>query len=96
MPLHVIWNGKEVKNPLLKYSIAIGPIAVAATVTALVVFVLLPLIGVVVSLTIGLAALFAAAAITAAVTAIFGAIAVDAIAYTDDLVTPKTRERSDR
>lgn len=96
MSLHVIWNGKEVKNPVIKYSIAIGPIAVAATATALIVFVLLPLFGVMVSLAMGSAAIVAAAAIVGAVAAIFGAICVDAIAFTDELIAPRKRGRRQR
>lgn len=96
MSLHVIWNGKEIKNPVIKYSVVIGPIAIAAAATAFLVFVALPLLGIVISLAMGCAAIVAAAAITGAVAAIFGAICVDAIAYTDELVTPKTRERSNR
>jgi len=93
MSLHVIWNGKEIKNPVIKYSVAIGPIAIAAAATALLVFIALPLLGVVISLAMGCAAIVAAAAITGAVAAIFGAIGIDAIAFTDELVAPRKRGR---
>lgn len=53
MTTHIIINGREITNPLARGLFAAVAIIVAALVSGFVVFVLLPLIGIAVSLSIG-------------------------------------------
>lgn len=54
MTIQIVINGKEVTNPLAKALWVFGAIIVGALVTALVIFVLLPIIGIAVTLSAGL------------------------------------------
>jgi len=63
MKTHIIINGKEVTNPIMKALLMIGAIIVTALVTAVVIFVLLPLIGVVVTLSFSFVVIFVIAII---------------------------------
>jgi len=63
MKTHIIINGKEVTSPFFKALLIIGAIIVAALVTAVVILVLLPLIGVVATLSIGFVVIFLVATI---------------------------------
>ena len=58
MKTHIIINGKEVHSPFIKAVLMIGAIIVAALVTSVVIFILLPLIGVVVTLSFSFVVLF--------------------------------------
>ena len=50
---NIVINGKEVKNPLFRVLISIGAILFSLLVAGLTVFLVLPLVGVIVSTTIG-------------------------------------------
>ena len=63
MKTHIIINNKEVNNPFIKALLMIGAIIVVALVTAVVIFVLLPFIGVVVTLSLSFVVLFVIAII---------------------------------
>ncbi len=58
MTTRIIINGKEVTNPFTKALLILGAIIFAALVAALVIFVLLPIIGVAVTLSVGFLAIF--------------------------------------
>ena len=58
MTTRIIINGKEVTNPFARVLLIFGAIIVAALVAALVIFVLFPVIGIAVTLSIGVIAIF--------------------------------------
>lgn len=68
MNTRIIINGKEVTSPSAKALLILGAIIVAALVLAIVIFVLFPIIGVAVSLSIGFIAIFIVAAIVSVAT----------------------------
>lgn len=61
MTTHVIINGKEITNPAAKAALAFLAILITALITAVIVFIFLPLVGIAVTLLIGFAAIFIAA-----------------------------------
>ena len=73
MATQVVINGKEITNPAAKASLALGAILVASLITALIVFVLLPLIGVGITLSVGFIAIFFIATLIGVATLLFGA-----------------------
>lgn len=68
MNTRIIINGKEVTSPSVKAFLILGAIIVAALVLAIVIFILFPIIGVAVSLSIGFIAIFIVAAIVSVAT----------------------------
>ncbi len=58
MNTRIIINGNEVNNPLTKILLILGTIIIATLVTAVVIFILLPIIGVAVTLSIGFIVIF--------------------------------------
>jgi len=58
MNTRIIINGKEISNPFVRGLLILGGIIVAALVTAAVIFILLPIIGIAVTLSIGFIAIF--------------------------------------
>ncbi len=58
MNTRIIINGNEVSNPFTRALLILGAIVIAAVVTALVIFVLFPVIGIAVTLSIGFIAVF--------------------------------------
>lgn len=79
MTILIVINGKEVTNPLAKALLVFGAIIISALVTALVIFVLLPIIGIAVTLSAGfivicIIALIVGIATLAIGSAIFGSL----------------------
>lgn len=83
MATKILVNGKEVTNPFLKAFLVVGAIITVAIAAAVVIFILLPIIGVAVTLSAGfvvifIVAIFAGIATLAFVTALlamlFGAM----------------------
>ena len=68
MATKIIINGKEITNPFAKALLIFGAIVVAAMVTAVVIFVLLPIIGVAVTLSVGFIVIFIVATIVSVAT----------------------------
>lgn len=68
MATRIIINGKEVTNPFVKGLLILGAIIVAALVIAIVIFVLLPIIGVAVTLSVGFIVIFIIATIVGVAT----------------------------
>ena len=75
MTTQVVINGKEVTNPVAKTALAFGAILIVTLITTVIVFVLLPLVGIVVTLTIGFIAVFIVA-IIAGITTLALSVAV--------------------
>ena len=71
MATRIIINDKEVTNPVTKAFLIIGAIIVAAFVTAFVIFVLLPIIGVAVTLSVGFIIIFIVATFVSVATLAF-------------------------
>jgi len=66
VPIHIVINGREVKNPFAKFGIAALSMALLFGFALFVLFVVLPLIGLTLALTTGtLLAVFFAALLTA-------------------------------
>lgn len=65
MATQILINGKEVTNPFAKTFLVFGVILTVAFVMAIVLFVLLPIIGVAVTLSAGVVAIFIVATIVA-------------------------------
>ena len=74
MATRIIINGKEVTNPVTKTFLIFGAIIIAALVSAFVIFVLLPLIGVAVTLSVGFIIIFIVATIISVATLAFVSI----------------------
>ena len=58
MNTRIIINGREVSNPFVRMLLILGAIVFAALVTAFVIFILLPIIGVAVTLSVGFIVIF--------------------------------------
>lgn len=58
MTTHIVINGKEITNPIAKAALVVGAILIAALITVVIVFVLLPVVGIAITLTIGFVAVF--------------------------------------
>lgn len=93
MSTQVVLNGKEVINPIAKAALALGAILIAALVTAVVVFVLLPIIGVAVTLSVGFAAIILVATIMGITTMIFGAVILGLLFAPTEFRVEKTRKK---
>jgi membrane protein implicated in regulation of membrane protease activity len=71
MAMRIVINGKEITNPYIKALLVMGAIIVAVAVAALVIFILLPVIGIAVTLSVGfIVVLFIAALVSAATLAL--------------------------
>lgn len=76
MATRIIINDKEVTNPITKTFLIVGAIIIAALVSAFVIFVMLPIIGVAVTLSVGFIVIFIVATIVSAATLVFVTIIV--------------------
>lgn len=74
MTTQVVINGKEITNPAAKISLAFGAILIASLIIALIVFVLLPLIGITVTLSVGFVAIFTIATLIGMTILLFGTL----------------------
>lgn len=63
--MRLIINGKEVTNPVVKFFIGTGTILVAVMFFAFIVFVILPLLGIALTISVGIITVFLAALIFA-------------------------------
>lgn len=68
MNTRIIINGKEVTNPYLKFFLIFGAIIVVSLVAALVIFVLFPIIGIAVTLSVGFVLILIAAMVVSIAT----------------------------
>ena len=58
MNTRIIINGKEVCNPFIRFLLILGAIIIAALAAAVVIFILLPVIGIAVTLSFGFIVIF--------------------------------------
>ena len=71
MKTHIIINGKEVTSPFIKALLILGAIVVAALVMTVVILILLPFVGVVITLSLGFVVVFIIARIVSVATLTF-------------------------
>ena len=74
MTIRIVINGNEVTNPFAKTFLVFGAVIVAAITTALVIFVLFPIIGIVVTLSAGFIVICIVATIVGIMTLAFGTV----------------------
>lgn len=72
MSLRIFINEKEYTNPVVKYGLALAVLVGAIAVSGLVVFVLLPAIGITIALAMGLVIVIAVGAFAATVSLVLG------------------------
>jgi len=72
MALHIFINGKQCGNPIVKYGLAVAVLLGASAVSALVLFVFLPAIGISIAITLGLIIVLGAGIFAAAVAMVLG------------------------
>lgn len=73
MATHIFLNGKEITNPAAKFGIAFTAILFNALVMAVVVFVILPFIGIVVTVSVGFVAIVVVAFLVGFMVLVLGA-----------------------
>lgn len=93
MTIQIVVNGKEVTNPFAKAFLAFGAIIIAALVAALVIFVLLPVIGVAVTLSAGFIVICIVSIIVGITTLVFGAAMLGLLFGTAEFRVKNTRKR---
>jgi len=67
MATRIVINSKEVTNPILKSILILGAIVITALVSSIVIFILLPIIGVAVTLSVGFIIIFVVAAVVSVI-----------------------------
>lgn len=72
MSLRIFINEKEYTNPVVKYGLALAVLVGAIAISALVVFVLLPAIGITIALAMGLVIVLAVGIFAATVSLVLG------------------------
>lgn len=93
MTTRVVINGKEITNPIAKAALAFGLILIAALISVVVVFVLLPLAGIVITLSIGFVAVFIAAIIAGIAVLVLSSVVFGRIFGPTDFRIEKTFRR---
>jgi len=93
MALRIVVNGKEITNPAVKGFLIFGAITIAAIVTALVIFVLLPIIGFAVTLSVGFILICIAATIVGIMSLAFGAVVLGLIFGVMEFQLENSRKR---
>ena len=84
MSLRIIVNDKECTNPIVKYGMAIAVLIGTIAISALIIFVLLPVIGISIAATMGLVIVIAVGIFAAAVAlTLGGAILATLIVFVD-------------
>jgi len=87
MTLRIVINDKEYTNPVVKYGLAAAFFVGAIAVSTLIIFVLLPAIGITIVLSMGLVIVIAVGAFSAAVSlALGGVIFAGLLALTEKLL----------
>ncbi len=74
MATQILINGKEVTNPFVKAFLVLSAIITLAIVTAIILFVLLPIVGVAVTLSAGFVLVFVVAMIVGIAVLTFGTV----------------------
>ena len=79
MSLRIFINDKEYTNPVVKYAMALAVLLGAIAISGLVVFVLLPAIGITIALAMGLVIVFAMGLFAATVSLVLGSAILSAL-----------------
>lgn len=93
MTMHIVLNGKEVTSPAAKFGLSFAAVLGAALVTALVVFVLLPLIGIAVTLSASLVAIILVATFAGIVSLLLGSLLLASLVGPVEFLVEKMRRR---
>ena len=92
MPLRIIINDKEWSSPVVKYGLALAVLFGTIFIAAIIIFVLLPVIGVSIAATMGLLIIICAGIFAAAVALSLGTAILSAILVLADAVSAKFRK----
>ena len=68
MAIRIVINDQEVTSPFVKFLLVLGGIIIAAIVTAIVIFILFPIIGIAVTLSVGFIGVFIVATMISVIT----------------------------
>ena len=93
MSLKIVINDKECTNPIVKYGLAIAVLIGTIAISALIVFVLLPVIGISVAATIGLVIVVAVGVFAAAVALTLGSAILSTFIVMVDYIAGKFSRR---
>lgn len=93
MTMHIVLNGREVTSPAAKFGISVAAVLGAALVTAAVVFILLPLIGVAVTLSMGLVAILLVAVLAGIAVVVLSSFLYASLVGPVELLVEKMRRR---
>lgn len=93
MPLRILINEKECTSPMIKYGLAFTALVGTIAISALIVFVLLPIIGVSIAATIGLIIVIAVGVFAAAVALSLGTAILSTIIVLMDSIISRFRGR---
>lgn len=91
MPLRLIINDKECTSPMVKYGLAIAVLFGTIAISALIVFVLLPIIGVSIAATMGLIIIVAVGIFAAAVALTLGTAILSTVIVLIESIAGKLR-----
>jgi len=91
MALRIIINDKECTNPIVKYGLAFSVLIGASAVSALVLFVFLPAVGVSIAITLGLIIVLGAGIFAAAVALVLGSAILSSILAFVEFILHKRR-----
>jgi hypothetical protein len=93
MALRIIVNGKECTSPIVKYGLAVAVLIGTIAISALIVFVLLPIIGVSIAATLGLVITIAVGIFAAAVALTLGSAILSVLIVFVDYLADKLSGR---
>ena len=93
MAFRIIINDKECTSPVVKYGLAVAVLIGTIAISALIVFVLLPIIGVSIAATLGFLIVIAVGVFAAAVALTLGSAVLSALFVFVDYLTTKFTKR---
>lgn len=94
MPLRIIINDKECTSPIVKFGLAIAVLIGTIAIAALIVYVLLPIIGVSIAATLGLMIVISVGIFAAAVALTLGSAILAALIVFVEYIASKLSPRS--
>ena len=93
MPLRIIINDKEYSSPYIKYGLAAAVLTGTIAIAALIIFVLLPVIGISIAATLGLLIVIVVGIFAAAVALTFGTVIFSTLFVFIDYIAGRLRRR---
>ncbi|MDH5323925.1 MAG: hypothetical protein OEZ68_03050 [Gammaproteobacteria bacterium] len=91
MALRIIINDKECTSPMVKYGLAVAVLVGTIAISALIVFVFLPIIGVSIAATMGLVIIIGAGIFAAAVALTLGTVLLSTFFVLMEMIVGKIR-----